>query len=231
MSPQDQNQEPRPEHQIIWVYQQNDSALGKIKAIDQYAPEKIELKIISVDEALPPVIDDATPYLPEPAGADLVLDHLKHPDLSYHLAEICSRLNIPVVASGKKPPMKEALTPRVCCALAQQKGLGLYGQRYGQPVYEVVVENGLISAVKTLRGAPCGATWDAARRIIGLPVEEARVRVGLETQFFCVADPSSWDPITGKSPVHIAADLHKAALVTALKKAGEQKANCPVITP
>ena len=216
--------EPTTSPQLIWVYQQNLNAMGKIKAIAQYSPKEIELKIISIDEALPPVIDDGDPYLPDPVGADLVLDHLKHPDLSHYLAEKCRKLNIPVVASGKKPPLEEALTPRTCCALTQQKGLGIYGQQYGQPEYRVVVENGLISAVETLRGAPCGATWDAAQRIIGLPVEEARVRVGLETQFFCVADPSSWDPITGKSPVHIAADLHKAALVTALKKAGEKNA-------
>lgn len=210
----------QPQH--IWVYQQHQSALGKIKAIEQYSPEEIELHIISIDDTLPPVIDDATGILPDPQGADLVLDHLKHPDLSYYLAEKCRRLKIPVVASGKKPPMEEALTPRTCCALTHQEGLGPYGKRYGQPEYRVGVENGIVQTVETTRGAPCGATWDAARRIIGLPVEEARIRIGLETQFFCVADPSSWDPIGGKSPVHIAAELHKAALATALKKAGEK---------
>jgi hypothetical protein len=218
MSSKEQTNRP----QQIWVYHQNENALGKIKAISQYSPDEIELKIISIDDALPAVIDDPTPYLSEPVGADLVLDHLKHPDLSYYLAEKCKNLNIPVVASGKKPPLEKALTPRICCALTQQRGLGPYGQRYGQPEYRVGVENGLITAVETVRGAPCGATWDAAKRIIGLPVETARIRVGLETQFSCVADPSSWDPITGKSPVHVAADLHKAALVAALKKAGEQ---------
>ena len=219
-----ENTEKRQGPQRIWVYQQNQSALGKIKAIEQYSPEDIELNIISIDDALPPVIDDASGILPDPTGADLVLDHLKHPDLSYFLAEKCRRLKIPVVASGKKPPMEEALTPRTCCALTQQQGLGLYGKLYGQPEYRVSVENGVVQSVKTTRGAPCGATWDAAQRIIGLPVEEARIRIGLETQFFCVADPSSWDPISGKSPVHIAAELHKAALVTALKKAGEEDA-------
>jgi hypothetical protein len=223
MSPKTSNQ-PKKGPQRIWVYRQNENALGKIKAISQYSPEEIELKIIAIDDTLPAVIDDPAPYLPEPVGADLVLDHLTHPDLSYYLAEKCKKLHIPVVASGKKPPLEEALTPRTCCALTQKKGLGRYGQRYGQPEYRVVVENGVITTVETLRGAPCGATWDAAKGIIGLPVETARIRVGLETQFFCVADPSSWDPITGKSPVHVAADLHKAALVAALKKAGEESA-------
>jgi hypothetical protein len=47
-------------------------------------------------------------------------------------------------------------------------------------------------------------------------VEEATVRIGLEVQYFCVADPSAWDPISGKSSVHLAGEFHKAALVKAL---------------
>lgn len=215
--------EPKSQH--IWFYTQNRTALGKIKALEQDSSGEIQLKIISIDDPLPLVIDDTDPYLPEPLGADLVLDHLQHPDLSHALAERCEHLGIPVVASGKKPPMESALIPRTCCALTQQEGLGYYGQHYGQPVYRVTVEKDRIAAVETLRGAPCGATWDAARKIVGLSVEEAKTRVGLETQFFCVANPASWDPITGKSPVHIAADLHKAALITALKKDGDNSAD------
>jgi hypothetical protein len=50
-----------------------------------------------------------------------------------------------------------------------------------------------------------------------LPAAEALIRIGLETQYFCTADPSGWDPINGKSPVHFAGDLHKAALKKALE--------------
>jgi len=79
-----------------------------------------------------------------------------------------------------------------------------------------------------IRGAPCGATWDAAERIIGLSVEDAVVRIGLETQFFCTANPAGWDPIYGKSPVHFAGEIHSAALKRALnsyliKSVGMQK--------
>ena len=208
---------PATNRQIIWVYQQNQSALGKIQAIERYAQRTIELKIISIDEDLPVIIDDASPYLPTPHGADLVLDHLKHPDLSHELAQMCRRSDIPVIASGKKPPLEDALTPRTCCALTQHKGLGEYGRVFGRPEYSITIVNGCIRSVETLRGAPCAATWDAAQRIVGLDIETAKVRIGLETQFFCVADPSAWDPITGKSPVHVAAELHKAALLRALQ--------------
>jgi hypothetical protein len=67
-----------------------------------------------------------------------------------------------------------------------------------------------------LRGAPCGATWEAATRIAHLPPEEAIVRIGLEVQYFCAADPAGWDPIHGKSPVHFAGNVHAAALKKAV---------------
>ena len=82
------------------------------------------------------------------------------------------------------------------------------------------IADGKILKTTVLRGAPCGATWQAAARIIGASIEEAAVRLGLETQFFCTADPAGWDPMYGKSPVHFAADLHRAAFIKALERAG-----------
>ena len=76
-----------------------------------------------------------------------------------------------------------------------------------------------IVRIDVIRGAPCGATWEAADRLAGESVKEAAKRMGLEVQFFCTADPAGWDPISGKSPVHIAGELHEAALKKALKKA------------
>ena len=84
------------------------------------------------------------------------------------------------------------------------------------PAFSVDVVDNRISRIEVVRGAPCGATWDAALRVAGLPVEEAVVRIGLEVQFFCAADPSAWDPISGKSPVHLAGEFHAAALKKAL---------------
>ena len=78
------------------------------------------------------------------------------------------------------------------------------------------VEAGKITDIKVIRGAPCGATWEAALRMLNMPTEEAIIRMGLETQFFCTADPAGWDPIYGKSPVHFAGDVHAAALKRAI---------------
>lgn len=70
--------------------------------------------------------------------------------------------------------------------------------------------------LRVLRGAPCGATWSAAERLIGLPAADAALRMGLEVQFFCSADPAGWDPLFGRSPVHYAGKVHQSALQKAL---------------
>ena len=97
--------------QEILVFQQNGSGESKIQGILKYGENLFSIKTISIDENLPPVIDDATQYLPNDISADVVLDYLKHPDLSYDLAIMCRDRNIPVVVSGKKVRVKGALSP------------------------------------------------------------------------------------------------------------------------
>ena len=80
------------------------------------------------------------------------------------------------------------------------------------------ITDGIIAHIAVKRGAPCGATWEAAHRVVNMPAKEAIIRMGLETQFFCTADPAGWDPIYGKSPVHFAGDVHSAALKKAVNK-------------
>jgi thymidylate synthase len=94
--------------------------------------------------------------------------------------------------------------------------LGNYSQRFGVPQFSVLVKEGDIQEISVIRGAPCGATWQAAQEIIGCKVHDGPIEMGLKSQIHCVADPSAWDPISGKSPVHIAGELHCAALKTAL---------------
>ena len=78
------------------------------------------------------------------------------------------------------------------------------------------INDGRISRIDVVRGASCGATWDAASRMVGMAPDQAIIRMGLEVQFFCTADPSGWDPIYGKSPVHLAGKLHSSALGRAI---------------
>ena len=101
--------EPDAKPQIILVCQQNGSAEAKIAGIRRYGGDRFQIKTHDIDDPLPELIDDTTAYLPARLEADLILDFLKHPDLSTDLARMAHDRGIPVVASGKKIP--DALTP------------------------------------------------------------------------------------------------------------------------
>jgi hypothetical protein len=97
--------------QAILVFQQSGSALAKISGITRHGAEELVLTIISIDVALPAIVDDASEYIPADLEASLVLDYLRHPDLSDELARVCSAHGVPLIASGKKTRWPGILTP------------------------------------------------------------------------------------------------------------------------
>jgi hypothetical protein len=97
--------------QRILVLQQNGSGESKILGIRRYGDRRFHLEVLSIDEGLPPIVDDPDKYLPHDIDADLVLDFLKHPDLSYGLAQLCQKRGIPVIARGKKWRIEGVATP------------------------------------------------------------------------------------------------------------------------
>ena len=108
-TPEREQQSAAP--QKILFFQQNGSGESKLQGIRKYGDGCFAISVVAIDEVLPPLIDDTEEYLPEDLAADLVLDFLKHPDLSEDLARLCAKKNIPIVASGKKLRIKGALTP------------------------------------------------------------------------------------------------------------------------
>jgi thymidylate synthase len=205
--------------QKIVVFQQNGSGESKIAGLRKYAAGVFELEVISIDTKLPPLLEDGRQYLPRDISADLVLDYLKHQDLSCDLVALCAEKGIPIISSGKKLVNKWVLTPPTCCGLPRQEGLGQYGERFGAPEFEVTIVDDKIAEVRVIRGASCGASWEAAKRLIGTPVADAARKIGLDVQFFCSANPAGWDPIYGKSPVHFAGKIHSRMLLNAIEKA------------
>ena len=104
-------QKPAVKPQRILVFQQNGSGEKKVEGIRQFGDGFFEIDIVSINVSLPPIIDDAGEYIPQDIRTDLVLDYLKHPDLSFDLSMVCQSKKIPVVASGKKLRVKGTFTP------------------------------------------------------------------------------------------------------------------------
>ncbi len=202
--------------QRILVFQQNGSGENRIRGILRYGGTRFSLVKHDINAPLHPVIEDGRGFLPETIDADLVIDYLQHPDLSCELWSLCGKLGVPVVASGRKGGGEWVATPRTCCALPRGDMLGQYGRLFGTPEVEVTLDGDMIAGITVLRGAPCGATWEAAGQTVGIPAGEAPAHLGLRLQFFCKADPSGWDVFSGRSPVHTAAEIHSAALKKAI---------------
>lgn len=212
-----ENRSAKGEPQQIIVFQQAGSGQSKIAGIQIFGTNIQFAKIFNIDQALPEFIDDPEEYISDDFSGDLVLSFLKHPDLIDYLASLCRKKKIPVIAAGKK--IAGAITPVTCCGLGRLKGLGAYGEQFGVPEYSVRVRDGVISEIHVIRGASCGASWDVIPRIIGHTPEEALECFAREIQYLCIADPSDFDPISGKSAVHYAGNVHIKAFEKALKQA------------
>jgi thymidylate synthase len=96
-----------PQH--ILVFQQGNSGEAKIAGIRRYGGDRFRLECIAIDQPLPAVLDDTGNLLPEVIRADLVLDYLRHPDLSEDLAALCAQASIPMIAPGRQ--IRYAVTP------------------------------------------------------------------------------------------------------------------------
>jgi len=107
MNPTNKTDEP----QKIIVFQQNGSGESKIAGVRKYGGDKMVIEVVSIDAALPPIIEQTSEYLPHTISADLVLDFMKHPDLNHDLAGLCRDQGIPLIASGKKLEIKGVHTP------------------------------------------------------------------------------------------------------------------------
>jgi len=84
------------------VFEEHGSGEKKIQGITEHGTGLEISRRYNIEESLPALVDDPELYIPADFSADLVLDFLKHPDLSSYLVQVCRKKNIPVVASGKK---------------------------------------------------------------------------------------------------------------------------------
>ncbi len=200
----------------IIVFQERGSGELKIEGVRTHGQGIRFSAVISIDDFLPDFIEDPEEFIADDFDADLVLNFLKHPDLAAYLVSLCEKKGLPVVSPGKKGG---GFTPFTCCGLGRNEQLSVYGEQFGLPEYRVSLDGDIIRNIEVLRGAPCGATWEALQDYIGSSVEDVLTRLPRQVQYFCSADPSGFDPVSGKSPVHFAGYVHIAALRKAVTEA------------
>ena len=97
--------------QRLIVFQQNGSGEQKIAGLKEYGGDLFNIIVYNIDGIFPPILDNTDTYLPKDISADLVLDFLKHNDLSTDLAALCAQKSIPIIASGKKITCQGLFTP------------------------------------------------------------------------------------------------------------------------
>ncbi|MEN8256481.1 MAG: DUF166 family (seleno)protein DfsP [Thermodesulfobacteriota bacterium] len=204
----------------ITVFQQANAGEKKVQGIETYGCQIKIVEVIDFPIALPDFLDDPQEFFPDQIKGNIVLSFLKHPDLADYAAKYCQQQEIPMIASGPRK-ISGAHSPFTCCGLAKKEGLGRYGQQFGTPEYKITLEDKKIASIQVLRGASCGATWNVLPKILRCSPEEALEKIAREVQFLCQADPSSFDPVSGHSPLHFAGNIHTKALEKAIKEATE----------
>ncbi|OCC15693.1 hypothetical protein DBT_1044 [Dissulfuribacter thermophilus] len=199
----------------VIVFEERGSGRRKIQGIETYGKGIQIIDVIDVGGPFPEFVEEPEDLVQGDFSVDLCLNFVKHPDISQYIVDLYTEKGIPVVASGQK--VKGAITPFTCCGLGEYSSLGQYGRLFGVPKLKVRVEQNRIVDVEVLRGAPCGITWEKAKSLVGLDPDEALSTFGRIIQYECVADPSNFDPISQKSQLHYAGDVHIKALKKALE--------------
>ncbi|MEW6097550.1 MAG: DUF166 family protein [bacterium] len=174
--------------------------LGESICADNFvklASEKSNLEVKQFKlKNLPTVIEDE-PIIPQEAKrADVVLDYTNHPEIPHLLKEAKkiftkSQISLPNVIS---------LT---CLCSVDIVDI------FGLPRFKLEIEAGSIKKAAVITTAPCGATDEVAKRLIGITIEEAPQKAGLFAQFNCTGK---------KDTLHCAGRVHLNAVKEAIRQ-------------
>jgi hypothetical protein len=205
----------------------------------QIIKEKTDLQAVSaeVPQFLPDFVEDPEEFVkglklnPEVFDVDLLILYTFHPDLTPEILRIAGENGVKAaiipggIARAGSIGELERIAERydmhievdeICCTLEKcgVEAVDKFAESLGRPELELDVKDGRISAVRVIRGSPCGSTWHAAAGLVGKTVEEAPALAGLLCQQYpCRA-------IRGTpGGIHTSGDLHKDAVERALCQA------------
>lgn len=197
-----------------------------------------KISSIELPEKLPDFIE--TPWdfinelIPEKSifSNDLIIAYTLHPDLAPQIIRL-SRENgasAVIITGGAAMAGGQSEITRlskkyninvqvheICCDIecTGDRILDEFASCFGRPEVIINKNNGLITNVKIIRGAPCESTWHMAKELVGTNITEAPARAGLLIQQYpCRAIRGN------KGGIHKAAKLHKESVERALEKSG-----------
>lgn len=184
-------------------------------------PEFVPVFIEEPDEFLESINFDRRVF-----SAEIVITYSLHPDLTSSIAKLAaeagvrslivpggpSRASIPELNKISEASGMNIEVDEICCSLKPNAFNRPFTDIFGSPELEVKTENGKISEVKVIKGAPCGSTWHMAKEIVGTPTKDAPPKAGLLIQHYpCRA---SRGEVGG---IHESGELHKQAFIRGLK--------------
>ena len=195
-----------------------------------------EVVSVEVPQVLPGFIEDPEEFVrelnldPKLFQSDLLILYTFHPDLTPEIVRMAGEAGVKAAiipggigragSIGELERIAEKTgihieVDEICCTL-DECGVAVideFAKKLGRPELSVETKDRRISRVTVLRGSPCGATWHAAKNIVGKTVDEAASMTGL----FCQQYPCR--AVRGTpGGIHTSGDLHKDAMERALGK-------------
>jgi len=163
---------------------------------------------------------------------DLIIAYTLHPDLSPEVIRLAGENGARAVIIAGSTAMAGGQSEitrlskkyninvqvhEICCDIecTGDRIIDEFASCFGKPEVEINTNNGLITNLKIIRGAPCGSTWHMAKGLMGTKIEEAPARAGLLIQQYPCRSVRG-----NKSGIHKAAKLHKESVERALEKSG-----------
>lgn len=207
------------------------------RIVNHLATHGLSSSIVGLEEFednLPEFIDDLTEYMPENLPeCDLIIAVGLFGDINLLISSIVKETGaksviMPIhhpqqIPAGLKQEIKDSLQeativfPKPFCSLTSQgdKYIDKFVEKFGKPELEIEADE-YIKKVQVKRGAPCGSTDFVAKKLLGVPVEEAEFEGGDKFHNYpCLASMNK-DSATGDTILHLAGYKTKEAIKRAL---------------
>lgn len=195
-----------------------------------------------VPRSLPPVLDDATDYLPSELGAGEVIIAINiHPELLLEIPHVVGGgrpraliapiedpnwvkpgLQRQVTQACAKNEMESAFPKPFCSLEAITPAIAEFCQQFavGATAFKLRITAGKVSAAEVVRGSPCGLTSFVAQELVGLPADDSLPEKAgqLHHSYPCLAS-MSLDPATGETVMHASLYMIRDSVAKALAEA------------